>query len=70
MLMTVLLSMIIEVKIGVVLFNHSSKPFKVRVGDHIAQLILGKIERAEVTEVEELSYAERGHYAFSYTGEK
>lgn len=67
MLMIVLLSMIIEVKTGIVLFNHSSKPFKVEVGDHIVQLIFGKIEIAEVTEVEELSYAERGHYGFSYT---
>lgn len=65
MLMIVLLSMIIEVKTGIVLFNHSSKPFKLEVGDHIAQLILGKIEIAEVTE--ELSYAERSHYGFSYT---
>ena len=39
--------------IGVGLFNHSSNPYQIEVGDRITQLILEKMEIAKVIEVDE-----------------
>jgi dUTP pyrophosphatase len=38
----------------VVLFNHSEKDFAIATGDRIAQLILERIERPAVIEVDDL----------------
>ncbi len=54
--------------VGVVLFNHSDTDFKVSRGDRIAQLILEKIEIAEVEEVNELVQTKRGANGFGSTG--
>lgn len=57
-----------EVKI--VLFNHSSKDFKVSQGDRIAQLILEKIVLADIKQIslEELDNTGRGEGGFGSTG--
>jgi dUTP pyrophosphatase len=44
----------IEVIVGVVLFNHSDKDFEVKVGDRIAQLIIEKITDTHIVETNEL----------------
>ncbi len=54
--------------VGVILFNHSDADFAVTKGDRIAQLILEKIEVAEVAVVEELSETARGAGGFGSTG--
>lgn len=57
--------------IGIVLFNHSCEDFNIAVGDRIAQLILEKIEIAEVEEVlADLSESKRGTSGFGSTGRK
>lgn len=55
-------------KVGVVLINHGSENYVIKHGDKIAQVVLAKVERAEVVEVEELSDSERGEGGFGSTG--
>jgi len=54
--------------VGVILFNHSDTNFTIKAGDRIAQLILEKIEIAEVQEVETLEDTARGSGGFGSTG--
>lgn len=46
--------------VGVILFNHSDVDFHVKAGDRVAQLVLEKIEIADIEEVAELSDTARG----------
>jgi len=57
-------------EIGVILVNLSNEPFVVENGERIAQLIIAKHERAEWTEVPELSETSRGEGGFGSTGVK
>jgi dUTP pyrophosphatase len=47
--------------VGVVLFNHHSADFSIKVGDRIAQLILERISMASIVETTELPASERGN---------
>ena len=55
-------------EIGVILINHGDAPFTVHPGDRIAQMVLARFERAELTEVEELEETARGEGGFGHTG--
>ena len=57
-------------EIGVILVNLSNESFTIENGERIAQLVIGKHERAEWTEVEELSVTSRGEGGFGSTGTK
>jgi len=57
-------------EIGVILVNLSNEAFVIENGERIAQLIIAKHERAEWTEVLELSATERGEGGFGSTGVK
>ncbi|PIA18632.1 Deoxyuridine 5'-triphosphate nucleotidohydrolase [Coemansia reversa NRRL 1564] len=57
----------------VALFNHNDKPFQVKEGDRIAQLILERIYTPDVAELSEEEYekiekTERGSNGFGSTG--
>ena len=54
--------------IGVVIFNHNNKPFKVIKGDRIAQFIVEKIYTPKLVEVDELEETERGTRAYGSSG--
>ena len=54
--------------VGVVLFNFSDEDFAVAPGDRIAQMILEKVDMAEVEEVEDLPDTARGAGGFGSTG--
>ena len=56
--------------VGVILFNHTDKDFKVNAGDRIAQLILEKIVTPEITEVDELPKTDRMDKGFGSSGLK
>eukprot|EP00741_Cyanophora_paradoxa_P005917 tig00000949_g5735.t1 len=56
--------------VGVVLFNHSDKPFEVKKGDRVAQLILERISTPDVVEVDDLDSTERGAGGYGSTGIK
>ena len=55
-----------EVKVGLV--NHGRKPFVIRRGDRIAQLVLAPVCRARLRVVEQLEATERGSGGFGHTG--
>ncbi|MCG2460931.1 dUTP diphosphatase [Flavobacteriaceae bacterium F89] len=57
-------------EIGVILVNLSNDSFTVTNGERVAQLIIAKHERAEWSEVEELSETSRGAGGFGSTGTK
>ena len=57
-------------EIGVILVNLSSEDFVINNGERIAQLVIAKHERAEWTEVNELSDTARGEGGFGSTGTK
>ncbi len=55
-------------EIGIILFNFSDKPFKIRRGDRIAQMVIAKIEKAKFVMVEALTETARGAGGFGHTG--
>lgn len=55
-------------EIKVILFNHGDTDFDVKKGDKICQLILEKIEIADIKEVDSLDLTERGSNGFGSTG--
>jgi dUTP pyrophosphatase len=57
-------------EIGVILFNFSERPFTVRRGDRIAQMVFSRLVKATFENVEELSVTARGAGGFGHTGVK
>lgn len=57
-------------EIGVILVNLSHENFVIENGERIAQLVIAKHERAEWSEVKELSETSRGEGGFGSTGVK
>jgi len=57
-------------EVKVILMNLGNEPFKVNIGDRIAQLVIGPVTRVEVSEVEELSNTERNDGGFGHTGRR
>lgn len=55
-------------EICVKLFNHSWKPYKVKKGDKISQIVFQKCESFALREVESFSASERGASGFGSTG--
>lgn len=56
--------------VGVELVNLSHEDFVVQPGERIAQMIINKVEQAELIEVEVLDDTERGEGGFGHTGVK
>lgn len=52
----------------IVLLNTSQRPYKIRKREKITQVILQKVEKAEIEEVGELNGSERGDGGFGSTG--
>lgn len=55
-----------EIKVGVI--NLGEKDYTIEAGHKIAQVIIQKVEHAEIKEVAELSDTTRGHGGFGSTG--
>ena len=55
-------------EIKVILINHSAMPYKIAVGDKIAQLVIQKVETAFFEPVDELDTTIRGTGGFGSTG--
>lgn len=55
-------------EVSVMLENRSRDPWRVRMGDRIAQLVIAPVMRVHVVETEELSETERGEKGFGSTG--
>lgn len=57
-------------EVGVVLINLSQEDFVVNDGERIAQMVIARYEKAELTEVECLDETERGEGGYGHTGVK
>lgn len=55
-------------EIGVVLVNLSDTDYKIKKGQKIAQMLIQKVERAEIEEARKLSETKRGDGGFGSTG--
>jgi len=52
----------------IIILNTSKEIFKVKKGNKIAQILIQKVEQAEIEEVKDLSDTERGSGGFGSTG--
>jgi dUTP pyrophosphatase len=57
-------------EIGVILINLSDTAFTVNDGDRIAQMIISRVEKAEMIEAEEINLTDRGAGGFGHSGKK
>lgn len=55
-------------EIGLVLINWGKVPFVIRRGDRIAQMVVTRVSRAEVMEVDRLETTARGEGGFGHSG--
>ena len=55
-------------ELQVTLINFGNVPYRVRVGDRIAQLVIGRYADVQWVEVESLSASDRGTDGFGSTG--
>lgn len=54
-------------EIGIILYNSSTDPFEINIGDRIAQMVISRCEQVKWKEVAELSSTERGEGGFGST---
>jgi dUTP diphosphatase len=55
-------------EVQVILINLGQEEFKISAGDRIAQMIVKKVEQADLELVESLNHSERGEGGFGSTG--
>jgi len=55
-------------EIGLILINWGNEPFVIKRGDRIAQMVITRVSRAEVLEVERLEPTARGGQGFGHSG--
>lgn len=55
-------------EIGIIAVNLSNGLISIKDGDRIGQMVINKVEQAELVEVEELQVTERGTGGFGHTG--
>lgn len=55
-------------EIGILMINHGNKPVSIRNGQRIAQLVVSRVYRAALEEVDELPPSSRQEGGFGHTG--
>lgn len=55
-------------EVGVILINMSNTPFEICDGDRIAQMVVARVEKMELVEVDSISDTERGAGGYGHTG--
>lgn len=55
-------------EICIIVINWGEQPFTIRRGDRIAQMVMAKVFRADIIEVDELDYTQRGVGGFGHSG--
>jgi len=55
-------------EIGIILINWGSEPFKIERGDRIAQMVIAKVCRIDLVEVDDLDATRRAGGGFGHTG--
>lgn len=57
-------------EVGSILFNFSDRPFEIRRGDRISQMVIAKLADVHLESVEQLSESVRGTGGFGSTGKQ
>jgi dUTP pyrophosphatase len=55
-------------EIGIIVINWGRKPFTIRRGDRVAQMIITRVYQADIMEVALLDSTERGEGGFGHSG--
>jgi len=55
-------------EVGVIAINWGKKPLTIRRGERIAQVVISKVSRARVEEMDELDATKRGKGGFGHSG--
>ena len=55
-------------EIGIILINWGKKPFTIKRGDRIAQMVISKVYQANLIAVDDLDATQRGQGGFGHTG--
>ena len=55
-------------EIGIIVINWGHRPFKIKRGDRIAQIIIARAYQADITEVDDLDSTQRGGGGFGHSG--
>ena len=55
-------------EVGIILINWGKEPFVVRRGDRIAQMVISRVYRADISETENLDATDRGTGGFGHSG--
>jgi len=55
-------------EIGIIMINWGNEDFTIRRGDRIAQMIISRVYRAKLSEVDALDTTSRGQGGFGHTG--
>lgn len=57
-------------EIGIIVVNLSNNPVTIKDGDRICQMVIQRVEQAELFEVDTLDETERGAGGFGHTGKQ
>ncbi|MBW1799655.1 MAG: dUTP diphosphatase [Deltaproteobacteria bacterium] len=55
-------------EIGLIMINWGQSPFSIRRGDRIAQMLVTRVHRAQLMEVDDLDHTDRGEGGFGHSG--
>lgn len=55
-------------EIGIIAINWGKEPLTIKRGERIAQIVVSKVYRAKVEEVDELDPTKRGNGGFGHSG--
>lgn len=55
-------------EIGLILINWGKRPFVINRGDRIAQMLISRVYRADIVEVDDLDATQRGEGGFGHSG--
>lgn len=55
-------------EIGIIVINWGQRPFTIRRGDRIAQMVITRVYRAQLIEVNDLDSTRRGEGGFGHSG--
>jgi dUTP pyrophosphatase len=55
-------------EIGLIMINWGQEPFVIKRGDRIGQMVIGKVCKAELVEVDDLEGTRRGEGGFGHSG--
>ena len=57
-------------EVGLIIINHGEKPFVVKRGERLAQMVISRVYRAEFREQEDLDSTPRNSGGFGHTGKQ